>query len=401
MKYALLNGLLGAALLAYGMAGENWWLVWLGMCFVILGIAYAKRKATVFGKRPDGTLPIWSWLVFLPLHVYTLLVWHLIRLISREPACGKVHGAVTIGRRLLAHELPGSTHMVVDLTAEFQEPAAITSHRDYRSFPILDATAPDEDALRHFIRNLPAGPVYIHCAQGHGRTALFTAAFLMERGLCTSLEEARSLIKTARPGARMNREQEAFIQRTYGSLQRPTKPADSFQPPIPQNPAIDFQRLWAHVIAACPPHDSFSVHGPDHWRRVERNALILASRTGAKVEVVRLFAIFHDCRRLSDGWEPSHGRSGAEYAATLRGIFFQLSDEDFALLQEACIWHTEGKHHPDPTIGTCWDADRLDLGRVGLIPHADYMSTRFGQEIANHGVIHPWLHLAEPYLAGP
>ncbi|MBB5033032.1 hypothetical protein HNQ65_002615 [Prosthecobacter vanneervenii] len=26
------------------------------------------------------------------------------------------------------------------------------------------------------------------------------------------------------------------------------------------------------------------------------------------------------------------------------------------------------------------------------------MSTAFGKEIADHGVIHPWLHLAEPYL---
>jgi uncharacterized protein len=28
-----------------------------------------------------------------------------------------------------------------------------------------------------------------------------------------------------------------------------------------------------------------------------------------------------------------------------------------------------------PTIGTCWDADRLDLGRVGARPDPKYMST--------------------------
>ncbi|HEY1080679.1 MAG TPA: hypothetical protein VGE29_00350 [Prosthecobacter sp.] len=163
--------------------------------------------------------------------------------------------------------------------------------------------------------------------------------------------------------------------------------------------SIDFERLWKHVILARPFCDPFSVHGPDHWRRVERNGLILASRTGAKVEIVRLFALFHDCRRLSDGWEPSHGKEGAKYAATLRGIFYHLSDEDFALLREACENHTSTRHHADPTIGTCWDADRLDLGRVGLIPNPEYMSTEFGQEIARHGVIHPWVHLAEPYLS--
>ena len=34
------------------------------------------------------------------------------------------------------------------------------------------------------------------------------------------------------------------------------------------------------------------------------------------------------------------------------------------------------------TIGTCWDADRLDLGRVGIIPSSDFMSTQAGKESA-------------------
>ncbi|MCW0218423.1 MAG: hypothetical protein OJI67_08895, partial [Prosthecobacter sp.] len=158
-------------------------------------------------------------------------------------------------------------------------------------------------------------------------------------------------------------------------------------------------RLWSHVIEACPPHDIYSVHGPDHWKRVERNALILATRTGAKVHVVRLFAIFHDCKRLDDGWDPEHGKRGAAYAATLRGKLFDVSDQDFALLHHACVWHTDARHHEDPTISTCWDADRLDLGRVGMIPRSSYMSTEFGKGIADYGVIHPWVHLAEPFMA--
>lgn len=166
----------------------------------------------------------------------------------------------------------------------------------------------------------------------------------------------------------------------------------------PSNPTLNFSSLWNFVIAACPPHDSFSIHGPDHWRRVERNALILSTRTGAKIHIVRLFALFHDCRRLHDGWDPGHGKEGAKYAASLRGQVFDLSDEDFDLLSYACEWHTESKHHADPTIGTCWDADRLDLGRAGMIPNPLYMSTEFGREIADHGVIHPWVHLAEPSL---
>jgi uncharacterized protein len=36
---------------------------------------------------------------------------------------------------------------------------------------------------------------------------------------------------------------------------------------------------------------------------------------------------------------------------------------------------THERTHPDVTIRTCWDADRLDLGRVGITPHPEYLRT--------------------------
>lgn len=166
-------------------------------------------------------------------------------------------------------------------------------------------------------------------------------------------------------------------------------------------PDIDFEALWSSVIATPHQRHPYSVHGPDHWRRVERNACVLAARTGAVVSVVRLFALFHDCRRENDGYDPDHGRRGAEFAARVRGKWFSLSDDHFELLHYACVWHTDGHHHNDPTIGTCWDADRLDLGRVGMVPDSAYMSTNFGAEIAQHGTIQPWLDLALPHIGSP
>lgn len=137
--------------------------------------------------------------------------------------------------------------------------------------------------------------------------------------------------------------------------------------------------------------DRASVHGPSHWRRVERNGLLIATRSGAVEEVVRLFAVFHDSRREHDGWDDSHGSRGAAYAASLRGMLFDLTDENFELLRYACIWHTHGRLSDQPTIGTCWDADRLDLGRVGTQPKAEYMSTEFAREIAAHGSLQPFI----------
>jgi uncharacterized protein len=160
---------------------------------------------------------------------------------------------------------------------------------------------------------------------------------------------------------------------------------------IPTNEEVD--RIWRQVAAQFD-REPHSIHGPDHWRRVERDGLLLASRSGANIIVVRLFALFHDSRRVNDGWDPHHGARGAEHAATLRGAAFHLSDEDFERLHYACTWHTDGLHHDDPTIGTCWDADRLDLGRVGITPNKKFMSTAFAREIADHGSI-------EDFLAAP
>jgi hypothetical protein len=33
----------------------------------------------------------------------------------------------------------------------------------------------------------------------------------------------------------------------------------------------------------------------------------------------------------------------------------------------------------DPTIGTCWNAYRLDIGRAGITPEASYMSNAAGR----------------------
>jgi uncharacterized protein len=118
---------------------------------------------------------------------------------------------------------------------------------------------------------------------------------------------------------------------------------------------------------------------------VERNGLLLAHQSGAQEMVVRLFAWFHDSQRLSDGCDPGHGQRAAAFAASLRGRAYQLPAPDYERLLYACTWHTDEHHTDDPTIGTCWDADRLDLGRVDIVPSASYMNTEFGRQLAIAG----------------
>jgi uncharacterized protein len=117
-------------------------------------------------------------------------------------------------------------------------------------------------------------------------------------------------------------------------------------------------------------------HGVGHWARVLENGLRLAKETGANnIEVVQLFAIFHDARRVSEGYDLGHGQRGAELARIRRKEWLVLSDEEFDLLHDACGGHAEGDTEAEITIQTCWDADRLDLGRVRIYPEPSMLCT--------------------------
>jgi len=121
------------------------------------------------------------------------------------------------------------------------------------------------------------------------------------------------------------------------------------------------------------PWDGF--HGIAHWARVLENGLRLAEETGANIEVVQLFAILHDSQRVNEGGDPDHGPRAAAFALDLRGLLFDLPDHEFRLLHRACAGHTHERTHPNVTIQTCWDPDRLDLGRVGITPHPSLLCT--------------------------
>ncbi|WP_199186980.1 hypothetical protein [Blastopirellula marina] len=48
------------------------------------------------------------------------------------------------------------------------------------------------------------------------------------------------------------------------------------------------------------------IHGVAHWARVLENGRRIAEATDANVDVVSLFAVLHDSRRIDDGYDPEH-----------------------------------------------------------------------------------------------
>lgn len=145
---------------------------------------------------------------------------------------------------------------------------------------------------------------------------------------------------------------------------------------------VDHEALKREAIARYGSADLRRTHGVSHWQRVEHWGLLIAEENGADPLAVFLFAWLHDSCRVNEHIDDNHGRRAAEYALTLKGRVFDLDDHAFGLLCRACREHTDGTLTTDPTIGACWDADRLELTRVNVIPDPRFMSTAQGKRFA-------------------
>ncbi len=130
-----------------------------------------------------------------------------------------------------------------------------------------------------------------------------------------------------------------------------------------------------------------AIHGPEHWHSVAVAALhLLAACERADRPSAFLFALLHDTRRINDGSDPEHGPRAAELLHELRerGLL-DMPERRAARLEHALRAHARGETSIDPTIALCWDADRLDLGRVGYALDPAFFSTATGRTLAAGG----------------
>lgn len=122
------------------------------------------------------------------------------------------------------------------------------------------------------------------------------------------------------------------------------------------------------------------VHGVPHWARVRINGLLIAQQNGANQRVVELFAFFHDIKRLEDFGDPLHGERAAEFLMRLPDQQLGINAEEKTLLCYACKDHSKGLTEAELTVSTCWDADRLDLGRGGPRPNPKKLCTDIARQ---------------------
>lgn len=124
------------------------------------------------------------------------------------------------------------------------------------------------------------------------------------------------------------------------------------------------------------------LHGIAHWNRVFRNGQQLLG-PDVNARVVALFAYLHDSCRENDGFDLEHGPRAARWIDTIRDSYLaEVPDDEIELLKEACRLHTKERMTGNPTIDACFDADRLDLWRIGVTPDPERLATEKGKKIA-------------------
>ncbi|WP_439627856.1 phosphatase domain-containing protein [Gemmata sp.] len=199
---------------------------WTALAFLTLSAAYAGVGPRVFGKRDTGRQAPVSCVLFAPYFLLNAVVWGLHRLMSREPAFAEVVPNLYFGRRLTSAEARTAVeqlhwHAVLDLAPEFAEAPALRTLPRYRSLPVLDATAPDPiqllGAVRWLAEAVAAGPTYVHCALGHGRTGTVVVAYLLATGAVPSAASGVRLLRSRRRGVRLNRTQSNAVATFTGS----------------------------------------------------------------------------------------------------------------------------------------------------------------------------------------
>lgn len=128
-----------------------------------------------------------------------------------------------------------------------------------------------------------------------------------------------------------------------------------------------------------------TVHGKEHWKMVAEYGRFLAKHEKVDEHILILFAYFHDCMRHSDGTDPEHGPRAADYVMSFTPEQLGVSGKDQERLALACRHHTYECATNDLTIKACWDADRLDIGRVGVMIDPKKLFTRTAKKLAAGG----------------
>lgn len=209
----------------------TWWQpvhLWVAGVTLVVGLAVAARWTPLLGKRADGSLPVWSYLVWWPWHavVRTSAWWFRRRSIA---PLTEVHPGWWLGSWPHPGDVVG-VPAVVDLTCELPRR---TADGPYLCLPTWDVTVPEPAAVDQAVawilaRRAEGHTVLVHCAHGRGRSTHVMLAALVEAGLHASWTEALDHVRSRRPEVRLSSGQAAALARRPPSpkLARASEPVN-------------------------------------------------------------------------------------------------------------------------------------------------------------------------------
>jgi hypothetical protein len=234
MRYATVfaslavGALIGAALAPF--AGGQALLVWIGASFLAAALAYGGAGPRVIGKRPDGELPWWSLALNGPFLVLGLGSMRMVHIGAGEPPWTEVAPGILLGRRPTRRDVRAfralGVKAVIDLCAELPSSRAMTGEEAYLLLPVLDSEAPSPEQLAAAVRwideHAGKGPLFVHCALGHSRSAMVIAAWRMAKGHAGGPDELEAELKQVRPSVMFTERQRDALRRWRRQLGLPT-----------------------------------------------------------------------------------------------------------------------------------------------------------------------------------
>lgn len=191
--------------------------------FIGVASAFWLEKPSIFLKQHSGALSPMSYLIFWPYLVLNIFALALFRFFSKENAIDEIIPHLYLGCQLSFLDdkrfLERGFKSTLDLTCEFSEVGFIRKTQNYLSIPILDTKAPTLNQLNKAVSflmvQIKKGPVFVHCALGHGRSATIVVAFLIKCGIVNDVQEAIDFMKVRRPSVRLHPEQLSVLMRYH------------------------------------------------------------------------------------------------------------------------------------------------------------------------------------------
>jgi len=210
-----------------------------------------ERGMSIIGKdKQKGTIPLWSYVVFFPFHIPTILYTHVHTRTSKYntnlqkqkdetemdyekkktsskppvyeivPVASEVQPGWWVGG-CYGHELHNDNNNnksglslsswggIIDLTVEFPE-SCRSRTKHYLSAPTWDGVPLSPDDLEHAatfaVNSRKDGNVLVHCAHGRGRSTTVMCACLVKAGLFDNWLQAFEIgIKPYRPVCKLNK----------------------------------------------------------------------------------------------------------------------------------------------------------------------------------------------------